>query len=64
MIERENMSAMSRLTAAIEAERNDMKLMLDDDLSDAVDRACERICDEFNIEDEYMVGQIWGELYV
>lgn len=64
MIERENMSGMSRLAMAIEEERNDMKLMLDDDLSDAVDRSCERICDEFDITDEYMVGQIWGELYV
>lgn len=58
------MSEMSRLAAAIEFERNDLRLMLDDDLSDAVDRACERICDEFDITDEYMVGQIWGELYV
>lgn len=58
------MSEMSRLAAAIEFERNDLQLMLDDDLSDAVDRACERICDEFDITDEYMVGQIWGELYV
>lgn len=58
------MSEMSRLAAAIQFERDDLQLMLDDDLSDAVDRACERICDEFDITDEYMVGQIWGELYV
>ena len=57
------MSGMSRLATEIEFERNDLKLILDDNWSDAVDDACERICEKFGIEDPNMIEEIWVELY-
>ena len=43
--------------------RDELRRMLDDDLSDAVDRMCEEVCEEFGISDQDGIDIVFNALY-